>query len=279
MLTLNIYQGVSMSIFDYHDYKKYVNDWIKSQPSGGHGQLRMMSIELNVNSVIMSQVFRGSRNLSAEQAVGIAKFIGLNSSDRDYFILLVQKERSGTVELKEIFEKQLADFRSASQILKTRIKHQKFSDENKATFYSHWYYSAIRLGISIPEHNTLASIGEYLGLERSLVNQVIEFLIKNQLIIENGNKFEIGPQVTHVGHDSPFVNRHHSNWRIKALQAMDKTKKDDLFYTGPMALSKSASNKIKKLVIELIEKSTKEAAESESEVLRCLTIDWFDVTK
>lgn len=268
-----------MNVFDYRNYKDYVNNWIKTQPSAGHGQLRQLALELNVNSVVMSQVFRGNRDLSLEQAVGVSKYLGLNPLSRDYFLLLVQKERAGSKELKDIFEKQLEDIRLASQNLKSRIKHQKMSEEDKATFYSRWYYSAIRLGVSIPDLSNTSAIADHLGLERSLVSHVIEFLLTHQLIISKQKKFEIGPQVTHVGHDSPFVNRHHSNWRLQALKAMDKSNKEDLFYSGPMALSKSAATKIRKLVVDLIEKSTKEASESESETLRCLAIDWFEVTK
>lgn len=268
-----------MNVFDYHSYKVCVNEWIKAQPSGGHGQLRQMALELGVNSVVMSQVFRGSREITVEQAVGIAKYMGLNTVSQDYFLLLVQRDRAGSHELKAIYERQLTELRSASQNLKTRIKHQKFSDDDRATFYSRWHYSAIRLGLSIPELGNVSAIAEHLGLERSLVSQVIEFLTKNQLIVKKENNFELGPQVTHVGHDSPFVNRHHSNWRIQALQAMDKSRKDDLYYSGPMVLSKSAAQKIRKLIIELVEKSTKEASESPSEILRCLSIDWFDISR
>ncbi len=60
---------------------------------------------------------------------------------------------------------------------------------------------------------------------------------------------------------------------------MDKSRKDNLFYTGPMALSKKAAEKIREAVIDLIEQATKEASVSDSETLRCLNIDWFEVNK
>lgn len=268
-----------MSIFNYHNYKQYVNEWISSQPSNGHGQFRQMAYVMGVNSVVMSQVFRGSRELTLEQTLALSKYIGLDTNQRDYFLLLVQKDRAGNFELKEVFEKQLSEMRSVAKNLKSRIKHQKFSDEEKATFYSRWFYSAIRLGISIPELNNTSAIANRLGLDRHLVGQVIEFLLRNNLIIEKKKGFDIGPQVTHIGHDSPFVNRHHSNWRMQALIEMDKSRKDDLFYTGPMALSKEATEKIREAIINLIEKATKEASDSPSETLRCLSIDWFEVKK
>ncbi|MDD4974826.1 MAG: TIGR02147 family protein [Bacteriovorax sp.] len=266
-----------MSLFDYHDYKKYVNEWIEIQPKNGHGQLRKISQHLGINSVVMSQVFRGERDLTIEQALSVTQFIGLTTLERDYFLLLVQRARAGTNDLRKVFTKQLDDMKVASQALKNRIKHEAFTDEDRATFYSHWYFSAIRLGVSIPEHNQLTKIADHLNLERSLVAKVVEFLLKNKLIVEKKNKLDMGPQVTHVGHDSPFVNRHHSNWRLQGLQAMENPREQNLFYTGPMAISHKACEEIRKNLIDTIEKTTKKASQSESEILYCLNIDWFKI--
>lgn len=266
-----------MVVFEYHEYKKCVNDWIGSQPHGGHGQLRKLALYLEINSVVMSQVFRGHRDLTLEQALGVTKFMGHSELERDYFLLLVQKNRAGSYELKSVFEKQLDTLRVTAQSLKNRVKHQKFSDEDKATFYSQWYYSAVRLGISIPSLGTVSAIADHLKLDRPLIAKVVEFLLRHKLIVQDQVGMKMGPQVTHVGHDSPFVNRHHTNWRLKSLQAMENITDLDLYYTGPMALSENAANEIRKLLVDLVEKSTKKAANSDSEVLRCLNIDWFGV--
>ncbi len=267
-----------MNIFEYRSYKQCINDWIIEQKSGGHGQLRKMSLHLNINSVVMSQVFRGVRELTLEQALGVSEYIGLTEMERDYFLLLVQKERAANHQLKKVFEKQLQVLNDQAQSLKNRIQHQKFTDEDKATFYSQWYYSAVRLVVSIPKFNSISMIAEILNLDRASVAKVVDFLARNKLIVGKDGNLDIGPQVTHIGHDSPFVVRHHANWRVKGLQAMEKTSDSDLYYTGPMALSMEAADKIRKLLIELIEKSTKTASTSDSEVLRCLNIDWFKVS-
>ncbi|WP_374077012.1 TIGR02147 family protein [Bdellovibrio bacteriovorus] len=266
-----------MNIFDYHDYKQCINDWIKEQPQHGHGQLRRLALHLGVNSVVMSQVFRGSRDLTLEQALSVSEYIGLTDPERDYLLLLIQQSRAGSHQLKKVFSKQLEDSRRAATALKNRVAHQKFTDEDKATFYSQWYYSAIRLGVSIPKLKNIGAIAEHLNLDRSLVAKVVDFLLKNKLIVSRKDRLEIGPQVTHVGHDSPFVTRHHINWRLKSLQALDSVSEEDLFYTGPMALSEEAAQEIRQLLVELVTKSTKKAAASESEVLRCLNIDWFSL--
>ncbi|HVK61069.1 MAG TPA: TIGR02147 family protein [Bdellovibrionales bacterium] len=266
-----------MAVFDYDDYKLFVNEWIADQPRGGHGLMRKIAEYLSINSVVMSQVFRGDRDLSVEQALGITKFVGLNELERDFFLLLVQEARAGTTELKSVYKKQREAINEAAQSLKNRIKHSKFSEEDRATFYSQWYYSAVRLGISIPGLESAGAIAEYLHLDRALVVKIIDFLGKHGLVIEKNGSLKIGPSITHVGHDSPFVGRHHTNWRLKGIQAQEKSNTADMFYSGPMALSEDAAEKIRKLLIETIEKSTKAAATSDSEVLRCLNIDWFAI--
>jgi uncharacterized protein (TIGR02147 family) len=266
-----------MGAFSYTDYKKCVNDWIDSQDKGGHGQLRKLSKYLGINSVVMSQVFRGDRDLTLEQALGVANFIGFSQPERDYFLLLVQKARAGTVQLKAVYENQIEELRKKSLDLKNRIQHQKLTDVDQATFYSHWYYSAIRLGVSIPRLNQSSSIAEYLDLPRPLVAKVLQFLLDHKLVTEKDGKFDMGPQVTHVGSDSPLVARHHNNWRIQGLRAIERQHDFDLFYSGPMAVSREFSTELKSKLIELIETSTKKAAKSNSETLQCLNIDWFQV--
>lgn len=266
-----------MNIFDYDHYKVCINEWIKSQPHNGHGQLRQIALHLNVNSVIMSQVFRGDRHLTLEQALSVSQYLGLTEMERDYFLVLVQIERAGTYELKNVLKEQLEKIKLSSQSLKNRIHHQKFSEKEKATFYSQWYYSAIRLAVSIPKLNSISMLADHLRLDRILVSKVLEFLKFNKLIVTKEKWFDIGPRVTHVGHDSPFVTQHHSNWRIKGLQKMEVQDQPDLFYTGPMALSKEDTVEIRKLLVDLISKSTRIASQSDSETLQCLNIDWFKV--
>lgn len=265
------------SVFDFKSYKQCVNNWIESQPKGGHGQLRRMAEFLRVNSVVMSQIFRGTRDLTSEQAVQICKFMGFSDPQRDYFLLLVNYERAGSLELKEVINSQIEAAKKAANALKNRIKHSKFTEEDRATFYSQWYYSAVRLGVSIESMSTVSAIAAHLKIERALASKVVAFLLEHGLVVEKSGRLDMGPQVTHVGHDSPFVNRHHTNWRLKGLQAIEGLREDELFYTGPMAISNRAAKEIRKDIVALIERSTKAAADSKSEVLNCLNIDWFRI--
>lgn len=268
-----------MKVFEHENYKQFVNEWVSTQPKNGYGQFKKIADFVGINSVVISQIFKGDRDLSLEQACDVAKYIGLDDLEKDFFLLLVQKGRAGSHDLTQVLNRQVKELRKKATSLKSRIKHKKFAEEDKAIFYSQWYYSASRIASDISSINSTEDISEILSLDRQTVANVLSFLLKTGLVVEKGGKLAIGPQVTHVGHDSPFVYRHHSNWRLKGMQAMDNIfPEEDLFYTGPMALSVKAAERIRNLAIELIENATKTASASESETLACLNIDWFRIT-
>ena len=266
-----------MDIFEFNDYKTLINTWVKSQPKAGHGQLRKMAQHLGVNSVVMSQVFRGDRQLNLEQALSLSRYVGLNDLENEYFLLLVLKERAGTEELRSLHSKQLKKVKESSRSLKERIRHHEFSQEAKAVFYSQWFYSAIRLSSSIPNLNAVTDFADYLELPRSTVTNALKFLIDQNLVESNKGKLSLGPQVTHIGEDSTMVDLHRRNWRVKALQSLEHKGKSNLFYSGPMVVSKKCASEIRSLLIQLIETSTQKAVDAKSEQLHCLNIDWFQL--
>ncbi|MGZ3775220.1 MAG: TIGR02147 family protein [Pseudobdellovibrionaceae bacterium] len=267
-----------MDIFDFKDYKDFVNHTIEAMPKKGYGTYRKIAHHLNINSVMVSQIFKGDRHLTSEQAHNLSEFFGLNDLATDYFILLVQIQRAATHTYKDRLEKKLAGLRIKSRDLKTRLpKDKELSDEAKATFYSRWYYSGIRLATSVENLQTPDQLASRLNLSISQINQIIQFLIENGLCIQEGNRIKMGPRRTHIGADSVLVGRHHLNWRMKAMTKIDNIEKDELFYTGPMALSHEMVDEVRKELIRLIERVTEKVVDSKSETLACLNLDWFKI--
>jgi uncharacterized protein (TIGR02147 family) len=267
-----------MDIFSFEDYRKYLLALIKDMPKEGHGMFRKMAHHLQINSVVVSQIFAGKRHLSEEQALELADFFGLTKVERDYFLLLVQQDRAGTHKLRTLYKEKINELKVKAQKLNERLSVDKnLSDEQKSIFYSSWYYSAIRLMTDISAKRDINIIADELQLPIGTVKRVVDFLLKNKLCIEENGKIKMGPQTTHIGADSPLVNRHHANWRTKALQRMDQLQEIDLFYTGPMVISAGAYDQIRNDLIKFLEKVRKHAVASKSEELTCLNIDLFKI--
>src|SRR5690349_11426142 len=89
-----------MTIFTYSDYKLFIRERVQLMPHRGRGQFRQMALHLDVNSTVISQIFKGSRHLSPEQGLKIAQYLGLADLETRYFLNLIYKERAGTQDLK-----------------------------------------------------------------------------------------------------------------------------------------------------------------------------------
>lgn len=265
-----------MNLFDYDDYKLYLKNYLKTLPKGGHGQLQKIATYLRVHPTHMSQVFTESKELTPEQALGITKYLSLGKIEKEYFLNLVHFKRSGTEELRQYYQLKLDEIRQVSKKVEARAESNKtLSESEKIIFYSDWLYSAIRLYCSFPEGQTLDSIEQKFHLSREKTSEIIMFLINSNLCVEKENRYFIGPLMTHLGTSSPFLSRHHQNWRLKSLQKSNNITPQELMFTGPFSLSKKDFESIRSEILELISKTIKTVKDSEVETLAVLNIDFF----
>ena len=268
--------GKKSVVFDYLDYRQFLRDLIESMPKSGWGQLTRLAEHLNTSAVLVSYVFNGSRDFSPEQALEVAEYFELSTLETDYFCLLIQYERAGTLKLKTKLKQQLDETRTKALNLKSRVKQDlELTEDAKARFYSNWYYSGIRLTSSIEGLNSIDAISSYLQLPKPRVKDVLEFLCQYGLCIEKDGDYFMGPKRTHLDADSPLITRHHANWRLKGLENMQEVTPDELFYTAPMALSQEVMVMIRKDLAEFIDQMVKKVGDSKSEHVACLNIDFF----
>lgn len=155
-------------------------------------------------------------------------------------------------------------------------RNKELSDEQKAIYYSGWIYTGIRNLSAIPEKGSVDDLAEHLHLEPAIVKRAVQFLLENGLCRQIDGQLTYGPAAIHVDKDSPFVNKHHQNWRFQAIQKMERKRDNDLFFTSPMSLSKEAFVKIRELIPNVIQEIMKLSGPSTSETVACLNIDWFE---
>ena len=268
-----------VKIFDFADYRKFVASTLERMPKRGHGQLRKIAAYLSMHTTAVSQVFRGSKNLTLEQACGLCEYLALGQAESEYFLALVQLERAGTGRLRATLQTQLARMRERANELAARVPHgRKLTDEDKAVFYSNWYYSGVRLASSIPGCDDARSIAAYLGLPETLVSQVLSFLLATGLCVEKDGRIEVAPQSTHLDNASPLIGRHHANWRLKAIESYPAfSTHRDLAYSGLMSVSRADAGRIRSQLLGHVESLVAQAVPSACEELFCLNVDWFGV--
>lgn len=267
-----------MELLEFDDYRVYLAERVRSMPSRGKGQMKILAEKIGVHPSLLSQVMGGSRELTLEQACGIAEAFGMSDVEMDYFLLLVEKARAESERLRRLVEKRITKFRAglAGAAPEKPVEAKGLSESDRAVFYSNWYYSAIRLRSAITPYPSIDILSHDLNLPIRLVRQVTEFLVQKGLCVEKNGRIQIGPNRTWIDSSSPLVTRHHQNWRMKGMDQMPKKGRNETFLTLPMAIGEkdlpkvsAALQEFEKKVLKIIDQSSK------AESLVCLNVDWF----
>jgi uncharacterized protein (TIGR02147 family) len=268
-----------LNIFDFKAYKPFTLAWIKSREGLGRGQLTRIAKHLEIHSTMMTHVFRGSANLSLEQALKLADFFSLNELETDYLVSLVQLERAGDKRTREFCLAKVDELRIKKLNLSNRINVQnELSDADRARYYSSWMYSYLRLLTAVTRFQSEEALAKESRLPLSKVREATEFLKSRGLCIEKNGRLEFGPVPTYVESSSPLVARHHLNWRQVAQEKFDRLSKEDLVFTYPTVISETDFEKLREKLVKVIDDFKKTCDESPSENLYCLNIDWLKIS-
>ncbi|MEO0337542.1 MAG: TIGR02147 family protein, partial [Pseudomonadota bacterium] len=265
------------SIFEYESYPEYLNTWLSSLPRSGRGVKGKIAKHLAVSSSLVSFFFQGSKPLTPEQATLVSDFIGHTELEAEYFLLLVELERAGNAKLKQSLNRLLAKTKAEATKVKSRVKKDRvLTAEEVAVYYSSWVYTGVRNLSAIEHFGNAKTIAEHLSLPFESVNQVLSFLLRIGMVEQNEQgQLRPGPTYTHLDQDSPHINRHRQNWRLRGMQKMESKNATDLFYSSPMSLSTTDAEKIRLLLVDTIAKSVEIMRPSDSQEGHCLNIDWF----
>lgn len=266
-----------MSIYEFDDYKIFFNQWVSSLPKNGHGEYRRVAIALNISTTMVSQVFKGDKEFSLELACELCEYLNLAEEEVDYFLLLVERRRAGSVKLQKRMNKQIKERQEKARKLENRIrKETELSEETRAVFYSSWMYSGIRMVAACDGFDDAVSISQRLNLPRNQVQKVMDFLIAHGLLLQKKGELQLGPTKTFIGTSELLTVKHHQNWRLQAFNRMVQSEDKNLFYTGPMSLSVEVAVEVRQELSNLLDYVYKVVPPSKSETTRCLNIDWFE---
>ena len=206
--------------------------------------------------------------------------LDLTVHETEFFLNLVQYQRAGTTKLQNYFKDKLNSLKAASVELSQRIRQDRqISEEEKSILYSHWLYLAIWLYTSVDEGKTLEEICGRFEISRERATEITSFLLSTSLCSLEKTVFVMGAQSVHLERLSPHLHKHHTNWRLRAIDASDEISVDELMYTAPMSISKSDFNKIRERLAEVIKEVTDTAIHSKAEHMVYFGIDFFWIKK
>lgn len=261
-------------VFQFKNYKTYIN--ARLDEAGARSGLRAkMARQMGVQSSYLSQVLHGNPDLTLEQAFKANMFFEHDSNEAQYFLLLVQKDRAGTMELKNYFQKQISDLLQERDKIKSRLNQTTvLNEEIQSRYYSSWDYIGVHMALSVPELRTPKNISQSLNVPLERVEKILQFLVENGLAQLNGREYFVGSTHLHLGSDSAFIHQHHANWRLESMRRLANLNQGgQLNYSAVFSISKNDYLRLRENLMRVIQENLAVVKPSEDEMIVCQIID------
>jgi uncharacterized protein (TIGR02147 family) len=269
-------------IHQYTDYRAYLRDYFSERKaeSGAFSHQYFAQKAGIKSSGFVLHVMKGERNLTRPVLLKIARAIGLDQSQTDYFEDLVAFDQAKTPSDREYYFSRIA----------ARRKHIKVTslDDKQYEFYSSWYHTVIRELVTLAEnHSDTAALAKLLipsitpkQAKKSLALQKeLGILVKDK----RGKYRQVEPFIAGGGavRNTALV-KYQKDMLDVAKAAWDRFTTDELtMHTVTLCMSEELLVKIreeirdfKKRLMELVASETKNP-----ERVFHLNINLFPVTK
>jgi uncharacterized protein (TIGR02147 family) len=165
-------------------------------------------------------------------------------------------------------------------VLKDRLGvKESVSPEDQAKFFSSWLYAAVHVLVSLPHCQTKEAIAEYLGISLKRAGEILEFLMSLGLVEQKPNgRYMMGVASVHLGQDSPMISKLHTNWRMKAIQSLEReSPEDDIHYSSVVTISSADQELIKSKVVKFIAEIKAIVKPSKEEGIHSFCLDFFRI--
>lgn len=264
------------SIFEYRNYKVYLRELIESYPQGGRGLRKQLATAAGCQLPYISHVLNGDYHFSSEQIDGIARYLKLEDSEREFLLLLAQHQRASTNQLSNFYKKLIEKSASSHLSIKEKIKPKhSLSSEDRTIYYSSWVYAAIHMLITIPEFQVPSNIAKRLKLSDEKVMEVIKFLTTRGLAKTQNGRLQALQFDLHLEDSATSIIQHHTNWRLQAIDAVNFPQENDLHYSLAFTASHQDLIRIREALSDVIKKCADIIRPSPEEEISVFNVDLF----
>lgn len=262
------------SVFQFKSYKSWLAN-LFSNPDN-RGLMSRVCRQVDCQRSYLSRVLSGKLQLTPDYAYKISEALHMSGLEQEYFLLLVDLDRCNDSNHRNFInnklKKMLAQHSEVGEKVQRPSPQQSF---DQTQYFSNWYWSAIHMWCSTTGHHTVESVSKKFSLEPALVQKCLETLIQIGFLELQAGSYQYKMGAMHLDRNSPYTLWNHSNWRQKALQNAQLQKDSSLHFTNLQTMTRSDFQRIRTLILEIIEKMEGIARPSAPEELALVCLDVF----
>ena len=266
------------TVYEFDDYKKFIKSSFSKQENSGRGQRFRLAQFLGCQDSYISLVLNGDRQFSVEQAEGTARFLHLGEEEKEFFILLLLRERAGTVQARRYFSSKLDEKRRAFQDFRSRVQIEKdLSDSDKMHYYGNPLMAKVHMFLTIPGKYSVEELARRFQVSPAKMQEVCRFLSDKAFIKEKSGRYFEASKFLFLDKRSPFIVQHHANWRLDAIHAIQDRREEGMHLSMAITLSEKDAEVLRQKIAQFVEECSSAIKDSKEETLMAFCIDYYKV--
>lgn len=133
------------SVFKFSSYQDVIRSYLDEQDKKAQGSRKRFLESIRMSSSLLTQILKEQKQISDEQAYEAALHFGFTEKEVDYFLLLVDHAKAGSVRLQERIRKKLTQLKNESERISSKITQDLvLSEADKVLYYSNWQFTGVR---------------------------------------------------------------------------------------------------------------------------------------
>lgn len=265
-------------VFEFKGYVDFVSSCLEvDRAAGRRGGVGSIAKSLSCHPTFVSQVLKGKAHFSQDQALAFCRMKRLDDEESDFFLLLLSRERAGSKETVEYFEKRIERVLESRLNLKSRWKLDSAMPNAQAiVYFSSWVLQSVHALTQLSSLKKSSSIALALGLPEDRVDDALTTLRDFGLVELVGDSWKSTKDSLHLGKDSPFVRLLHSAWREKALSTLAMgSPRGAVHYSGVMTMSAQTAVRVRERLLGTLEDCRNDVLASPSKEAHAIALDFY----
>lgn len=244
------------NIFDYTNYKDFLNNLLKAttSPRGLQGQ---MARHIGCQSAYLYQVLKNKGEFTEDQAYKITTFLKFNDAEQDFFMTLVRYSKASGTEFKNFLLKELSLKIKNQMELKNKVGAN--APQNNDAFWNYYFSSInpslIHITTSSSLYQTPKKIAEKLKIPEQDVLFHLKKLNENKLVDHKDNLWVFNTASIHFDKDSKFNLLMQLNRRIYTLYFLNQNKDANTHFSSLFTIDKKSATELTNMIHEFVKKS------------------------
>jgi uncharacterized protein (TIGR02147 family) len=270
-----------INVYEKEDYRELFLDILEQAKQKPMGQaLAQIAKKCGIQPSYLTNVLKQRCHFSADQASDLLTYLGYNTEEIDYVLLLIEYERTGSLSRRQTLKDKVKKIRQF-KLRADNYVEAKIQKNDSITSFMNYYLDPLvpiihmYFGLRAVEQ-TPRKIAEKLRVSEVRVANLINYLRQEHFIELKNGKYQQTALQLHLPKDSPLSKPHQILMRGLAQEHLARVETENHFaFTVTFNADENARARIQVEFLKYIKKCQHLCRESKSENVLQMHFDLF----